>query len=380
MGMSIQSNTNHPMMRAFYAAVRANVPVLLWGNPGVCKTAIINSCGRSWGMHVETVTGSNREPSDFMGFPVESVDADGTSVTSYSTLSWAKRLADADRSVLFLDELTTCSPSVQKVMLRVLQERVVGEMHLPDTVSIVAAANPPGVAVDGWDLAAPVANRIMHLDWHFDVDAWMDGFITNFEHSTMPGFNSMLNDGSEEEMIRARSLIAGFLHSSKHLIDPGVPEDPAIAGRGWPTPRSWTNAATVLGQLMADDTAAMLLVMTGCVGEAAATEFVAWATTADLYDPEDVLADPSIVEWNARPDRIFALMMSLTAIAQSRGDKRTWEAVMEVSTKCAQAGKPDLAYPTARTLMASRPDGSAVPSRTVEAFGDLFEKMGRWAA
>ena len=32
-------------------------------------------------------------------------------------------------------------------------------------IAIVAAANPPEQASDGWDLSAPLANRFVHLDW-----------------------------------------------------------------------------------------------------------------------------------------------------------------------------------------------------------------------
>lgn len=373
--MSIQTNTSHPMMRAFAAAVRANVPVLLWGDPGTGKTATINAYGKAWGMYVESIVGSNREPTDFMGFPVE---IDG--VTRYSTLAWAQRLADADRALLFLDELTTCSPSVQKVMLRVLQERVVGELQLPSTVSIVAAANPPGVAVDGWDLAAPVANRMMHLDWHFDSQVWLEGLASNFEFMQTHSLDEMLNDGSDQSRLRAKALVTAFLAARPDLRNRAVPTDPAIAGRGWPSPRSWTNMGLVLAELAGDDTEAMLLVAAGCVGDAAATEFVAWVVSADLYDPEEVIRDPSIVDWTIRPDRIFALTTSVAAIAQSRGDKTTWEAVMEVVARCAESGRPDLSYPAARSLLSVQPNTAKVPAGVVNAFGDLFEKMGRWAA
>jgi MoxR-like ATPase len=151
--------TTHPTTRVFAASIMANVPVLLWGNPGIGKTALIELWGAEWGYHVETVVGSNREATDFLGFP-----ADKNGVTSYLSLAWAERLREAVKGILFLDELSTSAPTVQKAMLRVAQERYVGETKLPDTVAIVAAANPADVAVDGWDLAAPVANRFLHLD------------------------------------------------------------------------------------------------------------------------------------------------------------------------------------------------------------------------
>jgi hypothetical protein len=363
-----------PTARAFAAAVRANVPVLLWGMPGIGKTAIINSWGAEWGFDVESIVGSNREPSDFMGFPVE---VDGQTV--YSDLGWARRLAAAKKGLLFLDELTTCSPSVQRVMLRILQERIVGEMKLPDSVAMVAAANPPSVAVDGWDLAAPVANRLMHLDWVFDSDAWLEGFVTDFAFTSAPTLDSMLNDGDVLHKIRAKSMVLAFLKSRPDMRL-SLPNDAALAGRGWASPRSWTNAAAVLSELRADDTEAMLVAVTGCVGEAVATEFLAWVISSDLYDPEDVIKNPSIVDWTSRPDRIFALMSSVSAIARMRGDKATWESVMAVIVKCAQSGRPDLGYPAARGLLQDPPKGSKVPTGAVDAFADLFNKTGRWQA
>jgi MoxR-like ATPase len=69
--------------------------------------------------------------------------------------SWARRLTDAGHGLLFLDELTTAPPAVQAAMLRVVLERAVGDVELPASVRIVAAANPAEQAADGWELTAP---------------------------------------------------------------------------------------------------------------------------------------------------------------------------------------------------------------------------------
>jgi len=363
-----------PMIRALAASIRANVPVLVWGQPGTGKTAVLNEYGASWGYHVETIVGSNREPTDFMGYPIEQ---DGETV--YSTLAWASRLNAANKGILFLDELTTCAPSVQRVMLRIVQERFVGDTKLSDGVAIVAAANPPETAVDGYPLAPPVANRFMHLDWEFSDDTWPDGFVGDFAFVDSPALDAMLNAGKPSERIKARSLVLAFLKTRPDLRQ-RVPDDLDLAGRGWPSRRSWDNAASVLAQLHADDTEAILLAMKGCVGDAAATEFVAWMIASDLYDPMEVLRDPSIVDWKTRPDRIFALMSAVVAVAALRGDKKTWESAMDVMTRCAESGRPDLAYPGARTLFQRVPDGAKVPRATSEAFGGLMERTGRSAA
>ncbi len=48
-------------------------------------------------------------------------------------------------------------------------------------------------------------------------------------------------------------------------------------------------------QLHDSDDEGRYLVDKGCVGEGTARSYLAWLASADLYDPEPVLADPAIV-------------------------------------------------------------------------------------
>ncbi|MFD0478250.1 AAA family ATPase [Nonomuraea thailandensis] len=162
-------------MDALSVAVAANLPVLLWGSPGTGKTSAVLALGERLGLPVEVVVGSIREPSDFAGLPVL---RDGE--TWFAPPRWASRLASAGRGILFLDELTTAPPAVQAAMLRVVLERAVGDLALPPAVRIVAAANPPEQAADGWDLSAPLANRLVHLDWTVSAESVAEGFIGGF--------------------------------------------------------------------------------------------------------------------------------------------------------------------------------------------------------
>ena len=119
-------------------AVAARAPVLLWGAPGTGKTSAIRAMAQAMGLPCETVIASIREPSDFAGLPV--VVGQGV---RFAPPAWAQRLAGAGHGVLFLDELSTAPPAVQAALLRVVLERVVGDLELPAEVAVVAAANPP---------------------------------------------------------------------------------------------------------------------------------------------------------------------------------------------------------------------------------------------
>ena len=95
-------------VEALGVAVAARVPVLLWGAPGTGKTSVIRAMADALGWPCETVIASIREPSDFAGLPV--VVGDGV---RFAPPAWARRLAEAGRGLLFLDELSTAPPAVQ---------------------------------------------------------------------------------------------------------------------------------------------------------------------------------------------------------------------------------------------------------------------------
>ena len=168
--MSVPSAGANPAVEALGVAVAARVPVLLWGAPGTGKTSVIRAMADAMALPCETVIASIREPSDFAGLPI----VVGGEVR-FAPPAWARRLAQAGHGLLFLDELSTAPPAVQAALLRVVLERAVGDLTLPDEVAVVAAANPPEQAADGWDLSAPLANRLCHLDWRTDPRAVADG-------------------------------------------------------------------------------------------------------------------------------------------------------------------------------------------------------------
>jgi MoxR-like ATPase len=381
MATSTSNLQSTPMMRAMAAAVRANVPVLIWGQPGTTKTASIEAHAAEWGFHSEVVVGGCREAVDFMGLPVE-IDGE----VRYSKLAWFRRLEAAERGLLVLDEFTSIAPATMRAMVRIVQERWVGDHQLPDSVSIVAIANPPETAVDGWDLAPPVANRFFHLNWAFDRTGWLEGVLSDFAGFKAPSLDSMTVEQTSGRIVAARTRITEFLRSKPQLVAPTPPTDPAEAGKAWPSPRSWTNAMAILGALDPTDDDAARLVLMGCVGEGAAIEFMTWDQSHSLHDPEAVLNDPSIVEWSKeRPDRLFALVNGVVAIVQmdltaDPRNTKVWEKGMAVLVACAEGGKPDAAMPAARRLLGDRPEGAKLTEKMRDAFAPILTRMGRLTA
>lgn len=365
------STTAPTMERVLAAATRAGVPALIWGAPGVGKTARIDWLAPRWGFdETVTISASSREPVDFMGLPHETPDG-----VAYAPLAWARRLNAARRGLLVVDEITTAA-STFKAFLRIVQERYVGEYRLNDSVSIVALANPPQIAVDGVDLPAPVANRFLHLDWHFDVEGWLDGVGSLWRDQPTPDPSRYLAEGSAEDRARATQMVTGFLRSRPSLIN-AVPDDVEAMSRAWPSARSWTNLIAVLSHLRAHDEDARQMAVCGLVGTGAYLEFEAWLRERDLVDPAAALGDPSLIPFSdARPDRIFATLGSVTDLALSRSDLESWREALAVMVAAADAGVADIALPSLRRLLNDPHVEAGLPREVRRAFCDLFARSG----
>lgn len=358
--MTIRTRTQYlDSLAALGICVSARIPVLLWGNPGEGKTAVVESAGAQ-GWLVETVIITHSEPSDFAGLPV--VTSDGS--VSLAPPSWAKRLVEhPGRSIAFFDEFSTASPALQAAALRPLTHYEVGSIHLPESVAFVAAANPADVAAAGWELAAPTASRFVHLDWGMPYEVFSSGIVTG-RWPRLPVHDEPLL--YTEFLATERVLVSGFLRARESLLS-AIPSAATERGRAFPTPRTWDYAARLLAlakALDANDEVRRLLVA-GCVGDAAAHEFLRWSALNDLPDPEQLLADPLSADFTGyRADRVFVTMQAVLAAVERDTSAERWAAAIELCAHAAQSSTIDAVIPTVRWLMDAevRPPGTAVPS------------------
>lgn len=353
---------------ALSIAIQAGVPILTWGPPGVGKTATITSLAEAFDLPLEVVIASIREPADFSGLPVV-----GEVGVRMEPPVWAHQLVQAGKGVLFLDEISTAPPAVQSALLRVVLERVVGDLSLPSSVSIVASANPPEQAVGGWDLSAPLANRFCHLYWSMDTQGWIEGMIHGWHMSNL----ACLPHGWENLIPNKQVVIASFIRHRPHLLLQ-VPNNESQAGKAWPSPRSWAMAARLLAA--ADSVGAeydvIASLLGGSIGEGACLEFLAWSKELDLPNPEEILANPKQLHLPERGDQSFAILTAIITAATGRLTEERWSAAWTVLALAAEQGKKDLAAVAAKKLATARRPEYPLPQKELREFIPLLRQGG----
>lgn len=300
---------------AVQIALQANVPYSLEGPPGVGKTTWHTAIAEALDWPIEVVIVSLCEPSDLAGLPV--LDNGGVRRVSPN---YARRLIDTctpDKpGIIMFDELTTAAPALQAPVLRISQDRVIGDDTLPSTVRFAAACNPPDQAAGGWRYSLPLANRLAHFTWELDHALFIQGFRSGFP--TPEVFKP--RDGWQERLPIWRSRVAAYLNKQAHKVL-AVPteESPSNA---WPSPRSWDNTVSLLA--CGEGSGVEHLLVASTVGIGVGAEFLNWVREADLPEPKDCLANPAQAFPQPPPDtehRTYAVVSGVVTLVEQYATK-----------------------------------------------------------
>jgi hypothetical protein len=336
---------------AVSVAIAAGLPVALVGGPGVGKTSVIEAIGVAAGAAVETLVVAQMEPTDLTGIPF--VDADGN--TRRGAPDWLGRVNAADRSLLFLDELTQASALHQGVCNDIIQARRVGSFPLGPNVRIVAGYNPPEMC-GGFDLSLPTRNRFLHIAVEPDPVAFADGITTGWHQPLIVDFDL---DASAHE-VPWRRIVGAFVRARPSVLS-DLPDDGTTGG--FPSPRSLefaARAAAAVDACGASNKVRSILVA-GAIGAPVAAELLTYAKELDLPDPTTALSDPGAVAIPDRPDRAWAIMHAIADAATRDGTIEAWLAAWIIAGRIAQACGADVAATGARRLAAHPPPGAPLP-------------------
>lgn len=360
---------------------RWGLPIVFWGPPGVGKTEQIRAVCKRYGLYCEHLAPGERGEGAFGVTPVPE-GVNGSMVLKYPPPEWVSNLRDsndAEQGVVFLDEINTAAPALQPALLGCIQERRVGGYSFGPRVRVIGAANPPEQSAGGWDLAAPVANRLGHIEWPaIDHFQWLD----------------WLNNGSSQsEFVRAADLREydilqawpGHLAKATLEVSSFIRRKPsslfklAEGKHAWPSPRSWTNAIDALASARAHELGeGEQQVMVSAFVGTAALEFFNWLQMQDLPDPQSILnGDVSWKPNKRKLDEVQVVLEGITDIALRADSQETlgryWIFLEKTMKECGE----DVVMKYAKTMTKTAEKYAEIPAaqRVLKKLGDVIAAM-----
>lgn len=329
------------------AIMVGSVPCL-WGPPGVGKTQLVLDIGRTLDLPVFTVIGSLCDPTDVNGFPVvdedATVDAAGKrhKVIRFAPRDFLYRIVNqyGGRGLIFLDEFTGNGPAVQAAMLRPTTDWCFGDFQLDRTkVAIVCAANPPEQAANGQELALPMVNRLLHLQFPVNDSSaieWAGNYASYWGQEPEIAFAG--TKISMDVGRRARAFVAGFIAKFPKWWHK-MPTESSGGTVGYATARSWDKVGRHLARCLSRNLPPLSIanLVSGEVGPAPAADFTMYLRESEIPDPEEVLKNPDGYKPTGRLDVDFVVMTGVVAAVAANVTPARLLAGMKVCNRVATA-------------------------------------------
>jgi len=221
----------------------------IWGPPGIGKSALVLEASELLDIPSVTLLGTQIAPEDLIGVPrIRSLDS-GAHVTEFCPPRAILRDAPF---LLFIDELNSAVPDVQKAFYSLILDRRLGDYVLPPGSRVVGAGNRVEDRALVRPMATALANRMIHVALSPDPEAWLTWGAQAGVHP----------------------LVLSFIRARPDRLFELPPTDSTPA---YPTPRAWhmlSDAIESLSDHLWPAAAA------GSVGDRAGAEWSAFAKRA----------------------------------------------------------------------------------------------------
>ncbi len=285
-------NINHDV------AISELPSIMLWGPPGAGKSDAVKELGKA----LSAKTGRTAVVTDVRLLLSNPIDLRGIPVANAEkTLAvWLKpKIFDMDTSedvinLLFLDELSACSATMQAAAYQITLDRIIGEHKLPDNCIVIAAGNRITDKSVAFKMPKALANRLCHIEINADFDSWMIWAKENNIHYKIIDF-----------LVSRREFFMNF--------------DPQKDDLAFPTPRTWELASKVLYSFEGSTEDAYMM-LSGCIGTATAVEFLTWCMVYNEIPSVEAIFNGRNPTVPKKPNVVFALVSSMVAYAREHKD------------------------------------------------------------
>jgi len=198
-------------------------PVFVWGAPGIGKSSLVRDFAASLGLECVTLVGTQLAAEDLIGVPEL---RDGR-----SRFAPPETIARDEPYCLFLDELNSSSPEVQKAFYSLILDRRIGAYELPAGSIVIGAGNRASDNALARPMASALVNRLIHVHLRASHADWLSWALGAGIHPWIIGYLDQRPDHlwsappkTEEVFSTPRSwhMLSDALHSYGDALDDDI--------------------------------------------------------------------------------------------------------------------------------------------------------------
>lgn len=293
------------LSRTYSRAASAGFPfsdvpsAMLWGPAGIGKSEAVKETAE----RLASKTGKRVEvtdirlllfsPADLRGIP--SADAERKFAVWLMPRIFDLDPGEGTINILFLDEISACTQSIQAAAYQITLDRKIGEFRLPANTIVIAAGNRTTDQSVSYKMPKALCNRLLHFNVCADYESWKRWAI---------------KAGIDERVIG----FTGF-DRAKFCAEPGSSDF------AYTTPRSWTFVSNILKLLDPErsDPSPAHNMIAAAVGADTAVAFEAWCRVCGDLPSVDEIMRGSCRRYPGSQDALFALSAGLVRAVHDRG-------------------------------------------------------------
>ena len=272
-------------------------PAMLWGAPGVGKSAIIRQLCDRHNLQMIDVRATLLDPTDLRGLP---------SKGDNGSVQWLRPsfLPTSGAGVIFFDEINAAPQATQAACYQCILDFRLGDFPLPPNWVPMGAGNRESDRAVVSRMPSALANRFVHLDVETDLDDW-SAWALGTDGANIEDVTPILPERPNLPISISSIAFARFRPALLHSFDPTRND------RAFPTPRTCEVADRIIQANPPQEILYDLLA--GTCGEAWAAERLAFERIyKTLPSPDAIIMATDTAPVPTDPATIYATIGALT--------------------------------------------------------------------